>query len=344
NLKDKIMEYENLFKSNPRLVIKASSVEFVNESLRDNKSFDKKLFLSILLGYFFGESVNSLYELPSRFQAIPLLEVLLKIDESTLPSGTVQKIHPAIVPLIRHNIRSGSFEWLNFFAVAKLLDPKYDFVDHIPEQNYSEKNMDTFLKLLKLQVCPHLDQLEDDDVYVRIAKWSLKQCNSMKSIVEVWNNIIIHTEARDVHLFKYFRERTQKIVKSIDIPADLCSQFTALPDDLKDLTTEMFRKQALHILGLHFNRDWIKEQAEAIRELFFLNEQLGWTRQEYTSLLDTISECSDLELLTSFPKLLEFWRTSFEDPHDKDLPNICKKWYRKLLERGSGITALKDKY
>ncbi|CAG8448239.1 7322_t:CDS:10, partial [Acaulospora morrowiae] len=343
NLKEKIMEYEKILKLEHRLTIKSSSDGFISRSLLGNITLEKRLFLCVLLGYFMGESENSLYGLKKDFQSNSLLETLCQIDKDTFPSDTIRKVRFAIMPLIRHNIdHLRSLEWINIFTTVKLLDPEYEFIDHIPEQNYSENEMNKFLACLRERVCPHIDQTEDNDIYVKIAKWMLKQCNSIKSITEMWT-IIVHTPERDIQLREYFKGRVQNIVKKMDSCVVLRSQFFGLSDDLKNLTSEVFRLRSLEFISLYCKRDWSKEHLEAITDLL-LSQQLEWTQQDYISLLDNISKSIDLGLLTFFNRFLEFWSTSFKNTNEETLPSICKQWYKQLLDRGASVAKLKDKF
>lgn len=156
--------------------------------------------------------------------------------------------------------------------------------------------------------------------------------------------MLAHNEERDKHLRKFLRERIQKIVKrSCESSIVLRDNFFRIPDHLKELSSEVFRVQLLQILKQHRNQDCPDKYSNAILELV-LSKQMCWTEKSYIELLDIISSYTDLNMLTSFNKLLDFWTKSFNDKRDENFPRICKQWYIKLLDRGSTFASKRDKF
>ncbi|CAG8500146.1 9201_t:CDS:10 [Diversispora eburnea] len=335
NLKDKIMEYERIERS-LRLQV---PINLVNDLLFDSHLLASKLFLCVLLGYVL-KGKGLMYSLPQEFQSVPLLEALHQIKDDIIPSETRKILSLTIVPLIRCNIMSESFEWLKVFAVADLLDPDYNFISSITEQNYGV-NMEQFKKKLQELVIPYIDQINDDKIYVEIAKGLLKQVNNVNIIIEIWE-LLAHNEERDDHLRKFFKERVQKIVRSYESIIVLRDNFLEIPEHFKELISDAFKGQVFYFLNQHRNMDMPSTHSKAIYDMI-LNKQISWTKTNYIGVLDIISTYSDFEILTKFNNFLEFWTKVFNDDHE-NLPKICKQWYQKLLDRGSTFTLKKDKY
>ncbi|CAJ0913817.1 10789_t:CDS:1, partial [Entrophospora sp. SA101] len=173
NFKNQVMEYQKLLKKYRELTVTFTTIDFIKECMPISKEREKKLFLCVLLGYFINERKNTskfnFYELPNDFDSSTLIDSLTTVYDNTFPSNTNDIIKQAVNLLIRHNFINGSFEWLKIFSVADVIDPKHGFLD-VLDGKYKSRGMELFIKNVEEHVKPYIDNIEDIDIYVKIAE------------------------------------------------------------------------------------------------------------------------------------------------------------------------------
>jgi hypothetical protein len=157
----------------------------------------------------------------------------------------------------------------------------------------------------------------------------------MKTFSRIWA-LIIHSEEVDNQLCPYLVERVEKLITKYD-PVELNKSFHGLPENIRNIVTEPFRKKTIQLLANGQFSFWEKPRAEAIYNL--VNSAfLRWTKTEYLTVLETMSNLIDYMLLNKFPVLLKNWIDKFKDTKDDKISQICIQWYKRLMDRMSTMT------
>ncbi|GES78826.1 hypothetical protein GLOIN_2v1764819 [Rhizophagus clarus] len=333
NFKEVILEYDNILKSNRELTRSVTNLEFINRR-KQEKPVHKRLFLCFLLGHCsFNSNFIGKYELPSNFHPGSLLEVISEIKPDTFPSENLRTVLKGIELLIHRDIDRKSFEWLNIFLIAQYIDPKYSFIDSISfnyDVNYTEK----FFEKLDM-VIPYIDTIIDEDIYAKIAKWLINHCN-MKMLPKIWK-LIVHSENVDNQLCPHLVERVGKLISKYD-PIELNKNFNELPENIRNFVAEPFRKKTIQLLTTGQLSFWEKHRAEAIFTLVN-SVRLLWTKAEYLTILEIMSNLIDYMLLNKFPILLKNWIDKSKDTKDEKISQICIQWYKRLMDRMSTMSS-----
>ncbi|CAI2173905.1 15093_t:CDS:2, partial [Funneliformis geosporum] len=317
SIKDVIWDYDSILKQHRELTLSVTNVQFIIKRLSD-KSIGKQLFLCFLLGH--CPNNYGRYELPSDFQSGTLLQSFFTIDTNTFPKDSWHIVSKGLYLLIHHNINNGLFEWLKIFNIAQKIDPQYEFIENI---TFAKCNDDKYIETCFEMV---LTREFDEDIHFKIIKWLMSQCKNVKILSIVWRS----SNRNDKQLQQFLIESIKKII-SKDDPDHLHKNFTELPEDIRDIVSDLFRKKVLNIL-INFRRTiWNKTRYQSIFDL--LNSvQLCWKKDDYIIVLEIVSTLEDYELLSVFPSLLENWIQMSKDI-DKKISYICTRWYKMLLER-----------
>jgi len=328
NFKNQVMEYQKILKRYRELTLTFTTVDFIKECIPSSKEREKKLFLCILLGYFINERKNNskfnFYELPNSFNSGVLIDSLTNVDDNTFPSNTNDIIKQAANLLIRHNFINGSFEWLKIFSVAHIIDPKYSFIDVILDAQYKSKGLELFLKNVEKHAKPYIDEIEDIDIYLKIAERFLQLCNDMPTLLTMWDNIIIHKTDR---LRQIFFDSIKNNI-SQDNPHELYQQIIALPEEMQIKHFGIFSQRCLSMLK-NSRKKWGNEQ---IKSLMLLLKQFKWDREEFLDALDNISKSTDLSLLQAFLDPLEYCFETFNTIKQSKILQICNQWFEQILD------------
>ncbi|RIB31023.1 hypothetical protein C2G38_2151201 [Gigaspora rosea] len=118
-LKDRIMEYQQIYKEHRDHTVCATNVKFIAKKLRNKK--------------------------------------LEEIEPDLILSDTRHLVVNAIRTLVQHNSKYSFTAWFKVFAFARELDATFSFVEMIEWYNYKSKSGE-FLKLLKEDVKPYMKE------------------------------------------------------------------------------------------------------------------------------------------------------------------------------------------
>ncbi|CAJ0853177.1 12352_t:CDS:2 [Entrophospora sp. SA101] len=328
NFKNQVMEYQKLLKKFRELTVTFTTIEFIKECMPISKEREKKLFLCVLLGYFINERKNTskfnFYELPNDFDSGTLINSLTTVYENTFPSNTNDIIKQAVNLLIRHNFINGSFEWLKIFSVADVIDPKHGFLEVLLDGKYKSRGMELFIKNVEEHVKPYIDNIEDVDIYVKIAERFLQLCNSMPALLTMWDDIIIYRTDR---LRQIFFDNIKNNL-SQDNPYQLYQQIIALPEEMQNKHFGIFSQKCLSMLK-NSRKQWGSEQIKSI--MFFL-QRFKWDKEEFLDALDNISKSTDLSLLQAFPEPLEHCFKTFNNIKQSKILQICNQWFEQIID------------
>ncbi|CAG8501307.1 19531_t:CDS:10, partial [Dentiscutata erythropus] len=336
NFKEKIIEYQAINRNHWPKTIHVVSIEFFIKCLRKSKSKEHRLLVLVFLGYYVhriqGRSRHRV-DLPDEFPTNLLLDVLESVQENTFPSDVHQIVMKAVETLIRHNVFNGKFDWIKIFPIAELLDPEFKFVESL-RFRFDEKTELHFLATLHDKAFHYIDQIKDLEAYARVGKWLISICETMKSLIYLWNNIIEHDENVIVLLHHTLLERVQKNIRLKDI-VQLHELFFELPEDFAELVAEAFRKRIIvHLQNSLKFPNLPSKHSEAIFQ-FLDSEKLFWTSDDYIKILNLFSQFTDIQMLYYFHKLLKAFQDEYDDLKEEreTLFKICKKWYERLLDR-----------
>ncbi|CAG8477178.1 1481_t:CDS:10, partial [Racocetra fulgida] len=160
----------------------------------------------------------------------------------------------------------------------------------------------------------------------------------MKFLVTVWQDIIIHNDEKDELLQPSLVERVRYILsRNVLSCIHLYNCYSDLPEQLKIMFIEIFRDRTLHLLSAKQYQKWDGNHLDAILKLL-INDQIQWPLEDYFKVLDIVSQCVDLGLLTKFHEFLEFGFNTFKEIDESKLSILCKQWYRNLLDRASNFS------
>ncbi|CAG8532664.1 1628_t:CDS:2 [Scutellospora calospora] len=339
NLKEKIIEYQSIYSDRDHWVnaIHAVSIEFFRECLHKKNSREHRLLVLIFMGYYIHgiqRHTHNRVELPEKFPTHLLLDILEYVQEDTFPSDMHKIVMTACVTLIRHNISKGEFTWIKIFPVAKLLDPDFKFLESL-KFRFDEKATQSFLYNLRDKAFNYIDQIKHSEPYANVGKWLISKCETMESLMYVWQNIIIdHTEDVNILLRHTLLERVQKNIQFKYDIVQLHKLFIELPPDFSELVAEAFRKRIIiHLKNGLGIPNYPSKHSEAIFQLL-KSENLFWTSDDYIIVLELFSQFTDIEMLCHFHQLLDNFQDENEDIKErKKVFKICKKWYECLLNR-----------
>src|SRR4051812_45061547 len=104
----------------------------------------------------------------------------------------------------------------------------------------------------------------------------------MKTFEKIWA-VIAHSEGIDNQLRPHLVERVEKLISKYD-PIELNKSFNNLPENIRNMVTEPFRKKTIVLLTNGQLSFWEKSRAEAIFHLVN-SSRLRWTKAEYLTVL-----------------------------------------------------------
>jgi hypothetical protein len=168
NLKDKVMEYQQLLNRHYDLTIRTTNFEFIANRVDGRLSRDKLLFLCLLLGYYISGRQGSFYDLQNKFPSETLLNALYDYKQETLPSNTKDQMYTAIITLVVHNASLMKFDWLAIFTIASEVDPNFSFIDRLKSLKYNNDDLKKFIQGFEL-IKPYIDGIEHE-TYIKFAK------------------------------------------------------------------------------------------------------------------------------------------------------------------------------
>ena len=94
-----------------------------------------------------------------------MLQAFIKVQPDTFLFGSLRFVLKGVDRLIHHNINNESYDWLNVFTVARLIDPQYEFINKITFAKCNDRYIEyCFEKILR--------QNFDQNVQVKIFKVS----------------------------------------------------------------------------------------------------------------------------------------------------------------------------
>jgi hypothetical protein len=157
----------------------------------------------------------------------------------------------------------------------------------------------------------------------------------MKTFSRIWA-LIIHSEEVDNQLCPYLVERVEKLITKYD-PVELNKSFHGLPENIRNMVTGPFRKKTIQLLANGQLSFWEKPRAEAIYTLIN-SKLLRWTKAEYLTVLEIMSNLIEYTLLNKFSMLLKNWIDKSKDTKDDKISQICIQWYKRLMDRMSTMS------
>ncbi|GBC06553.1 hypothetical protein RclHR1_06900006 [Rhizophagus clarus] len=272
------------------LTINASGRDFILRHSID-KPKEKRLFLCILLGY---DVQRTHYILDNKFPSGSFLNALEDYKQKTLPLDTKEQMYTAIMTLVHHNAFQMKYDWFIIFIIANEIDPNYTFIDRLKSLKYSNENLAMFIERCKT-IKPYNENIKFE-CYAKIAKWLIRLCHNMDSLLILWNDVLFHNSEIDRNIFKCFIEQIQECI-SHDDAVDLKHHFKRIPAD--------YRYDVLY-----------------------------WGRDEVIQSLESISQSYTLELLNSFPKILEYcFHNDLSDTEEEKISESCIVWFKNLIKK-----------
>ncbi|RHZ89175.1 hypothetical protein Glove_18g29 [Diversispora epigaea] len=344
NFKEKIIEFQSIINDHKNYAMSSSSPKFIKDYLCETRIKENRFFLLYILGFYVHERQRSLYhhfELPDSFPSSLLIDVVKHINENTFPSNARPIIATAIESLVYHNAFHVEYEWLKIFPVAPLVDPEYRFIDSLDSLRYDETNFNIFINNLKEIALSHIDDIDDEIIYTKIARWLITMCNNMESLETVWMEILGHDYDIDAQLQTTLMARVQKnIANNFDV-VQLSDLFFKLPKDLGELVEETFRERILRYLQSGRNLQiYPSKHFKAIVKLLECSNLL-WTPEDYINSLDFISKFTDIEMLAYFIKHLKNFLKEFDvtEEDTSEYSKICLHWYKRFMDRSNSTSA-----
>ncbi|CAG8497338.1 2070_t:CDS:2 [Funneliformis mosseae] len=265
-----------------------------------------------------------------------IIDTLENFQPDTFPEEHYSFLSVTMTAVIQLNVDNRSFDWLKLFEIARIIDPKFTFIDAIQELRYNniDDRVKNFLKEFIKHAKPVVNLIKDLNIYSNIGRWLFSNCNSFETLLFVWMDVIDHTKDRDFHLLRHFRPRVDKLVSSSRATL-LANQFSLIPEELCVEVAEIFKAKALLLLK-HRSIEWDKNNSEAILQIL-KDPQLDWSKDEFLEAMGRVSESSKHNLLLTFPPLLNYWFDSrFKTLKTNKLPEICRNWYFHLIELING--------
>ncbi|RGB41967.1 hypothetical protein C1646_810360 [Rhizophagus diaphanus] len=326
NLKESVLEYQSLLTLHTDLTIKFSDYEYIINNINENSKREQKLFLCLLLGYHISRQDS--FILTEDFKSEILIDVLTDFQKNILPLNVNKFMFKAILRLAQHNAFQYKFGWLLIFKIAKEIDPTYVFLRILEDLNYTCSDFKRFSEEMK-KMEPCIKDIGYENT-VKIAKWLVKLCKDIESLVEAWNNPLIISKQLDNRILQCFIERIQELISKDDVNV-LTSRSQEL-QEFRGSVSVAVRNQALSLLKDPM-RVWSRLNAYGILNLL-QDDSLNWSSDDVIISLELLSQSHSLELLTIFPLLLDYWfNRGFSDSKGKNIPNISKNWFVTILSR-----------
>ncbi|CAG8581239.1 9292_t:CDS:2, partial [Dentiscutata heterogama] len=338
NAKIKLKEYLDILEKFPDETLSASDVKFIGNEIRNTTDKDKRLFLSIILGYYIMTRSNTFGNynlLGKKFPSQYVFESIEKFQPEDWLPNTKEILLTTLRASIVREVQYDEYFWVKaMFTSAHLLDPDYSFLECVYNQKFTEKYSKLLVEFyFPKYVTPNIDKIESDDKYSRIAKWMLKICSNMNQLLKVWGSLLEHIKYSDISLRNIFLEKIQFHISSVS--AELLEEhFNAILNDFKSEVAEPFRRAAFALLEQTSTYKWTTSNVDSIYRIL-QNDQFEWNKEHHLRALHIISVSKSRILLDKFPKLLKFWFNKYNKTIDltetNNIPTICKQWYRSIL-------------
>ncbi|RIB04310.1 hypothetical protein C2G38_2222712 [Gigaspora rosea] len=338
NAKIKLKEYLDILEKFPDETLSASNANFIGDAIRSTFDKEKRLFLSIILGYYIMTRYNTFGNynlLGKKFPSQYVFECIEKFQPEDWLPDTKEILLTTLRTSIVHEIQHDEYYWVKaMFTSAHSLDPDYNFLECVSNQQFSEKYSGMLVDFyFPRYVTPHISKIESDDKCSIIAKWMIKACSNMDQLLKVWSSLIEYINVRDISLRKAFLERVQFHISSVSAES-LVKHFNATPDDFKAEVAESFRRAAFSLLEKTSTHKWTTSNVDAIY-CILQNDQFEWNKEYHLRALDIISLSKSKILLDKFPTLLKFWFNKYNKniylTEPNKIPNICNQWYYSML-------------
>jgi hypothetical protein len=176
NLKDKIMEYQELMINFRKLVLHEADIDFIKRNIQKTKmkEYEKRIFLCLLLGNYIHYRQESFgrFGLPNGFPTAQIIDTLDKFQPDVLPREFYNILKITMTAVIRLNVTNRSFDWLKLFKVAGIIDPHFSFIEVIQDLNYSNERMRNFLKEFAKSAKSIVNQINNLSIYSNIGRVS----------------------------------------------------------------------------------------------------------------------------------------------------------------------------
>jgi hypothetical protein len=176
NLKDKIMEYQELMINFRKLVLHEADIDFIKRNIQKTKmkEYEKRIFLCLLLGNYIHYRQESFgrFGLPNGFPTAQIIDTLDKFQPDVLPREFYNILKITMTAVIRLNVTNRSFDWLKLFKVAGIIDPHFSFIEAIQDLDYSNERMKNFLKEFAKSAKSIVNQIKNLSIYSNIGRVS----------------------------------------------------------------------------------------------------------------------------------------------------------------------------
>lgn len=331
----KLFEYLTILNQFEEYTKLATNQSFIVKCLESTKDRDKekRVFLCILLGYYiylrqtnFINDVNLHQDFPSSI----LLECLDKFQPENWLHEAPEVLLIAFHTLIRHNISQNNNTWLKrMFALAPLVDPEHHFIDIIAERkNISLQKLSDYLPKY---VIPYANNIEDPRIYAKVGAWLIRLCKDMDQLFKVWEEIINHTEERDILLKQPFLTHVHYLISDHKSAKALKRHYDRIPNHFREKVSEAFRQKSFKLLSSP-THPWDKRDVE---EMFIILKypEFNWNKSELLEVLHEISKSNQWSILCMFLDLLSYW-FQFEpkEMSSEKIPAICSQWFQHILD------------
>jgi hypothetical protein len=150
----------------------------------------------------------------------------------------------------------------------------------------------------------------------------------MDSLFKIWNGVLVHNNAIDKSIFKYFIDQVKNNISCNDA-VTLESHFKSLPERCLNDISGAFRDHALLLLK-NPNIEWTDSNISSIQKLL-QDDNLNWRSDDVILSLELISRSNNFGLLNIFPEILDYWFSRDFSDTKKRLPDICISWFTLLL-------------
>ncbi|CAG8475917.1 287_t:CDS:2, partial [Dentiscutata heterogama] len=341
-LKDRIMEYQYIYRRYKELTNSATNIIFIQNKLLSSVFKEQRLFLCLLLGYYMLQpnkfTQDNIY-LPREFPSTNLLEDLVNVESDFSLSDTRHFVAQAVRALVQHNSKNGFTTWFKMFALAPTLDESYAFIDSIEIYNFGNRSVQ-FFNALENNVKPHIDELYCmKNVFYKAVQKLILLSYDLESLLFLWQKII-GVEKTDNHLRNAMKKRIDDIIKH-DKPFQLKAHFYIFPKELQLDVAENFRAKLLKLLkGRNFTCKWDNPDIVSFQEL--LQEvNLIWPIGEYLEVLESIADSDQILLLETFPEVMKFILKSKATGRTLDqIFESSVKWFERMISfRTHRVTA-----
>src|SRR5437016_5402971 len=118
----------------------------------------------------------------------------------------------------------------------------------------------------------------------------------MDSLVNLWNNVLLHNNKLDNSVSKCLINRVRMNISHCNV-FSLRQHFKSLPKGCRDIVSKVFRDHALFLLE-SLDVEWTNESTTA---------DMNWRGEELITSLELVSQSHNLKVLNVFPKLLDNW-------------------------------------